>query len=43
VPTVPAGGRFAGTWRIEAVDPHRAQVIFRYHLDARPRCLSCLL
>ncbi len=35
--------RFAGSWRFEALSPGRTRVVFRYHLQARPRWLAWLL
>jgi hypothetical protein len=34
---------FAGSWRFEEILPGRTRVVFRYHLQARPRWLSWLL
>jgi hypothetical protein len=36
-------GSFAGSWRFEEVSPGRTRVGFRYHLQAWPWWLSCLL
>ncbi len=36
-------GSFAGSWRFQVIEPGRARVIFRYHLEAAPRQLGFIL
>jgi ribosome-associated toxin RatA of RatAB toxin-antitoxin module len=35
--------RFAGSWRFEEIAAEQTRVRFRYHLQARPRCIAWVL